>query len=98
MMSSITTSSEGYVTDNVSLTEGPNAWCRIVLNNGVVGPWCWAEKYSDSWYCANLGLCHCMGGIRYHTAFQRVVLGVATQQKVVGPKGVVEKQIGPKQM
>jgi len=76
-----------------------NIWCRIVWNDSSAAPWVFGRTSSSVGICAALCARYCAGSVRGNASFRSAVLGfVAKQPKVIGPKEVVKKQIGPKQM
>jgi hypothetical protein len=64
-------------TGNLSAEHGPNAWCRIVLNDSSAAPWGFNYTYGSAADCAHRCAYYCAYNIRLNTDFRRAVLGVA---------------------
>jgi len=63
-------------TGNPSAEHGPNAWCRVKLNDGRIGSWVFYSTYGSAAACANDCAVVCASYVRRAAAFRSVVFGI----------------------
>ena len=72
---------------------GPNAWCRVKLIDGRLGPWVFAYMNSSDSNCAERCAFNCSSSVHYNSDLRSAVLDFTTTVKADTKKYAPESEL-----
>jgi hypothetical protein len=80
-------------TGNPTKEFGPNAWCRVKLSDGRVGPWVFWRTYNSAANCAVFGAYACCNSVRHGFGISSAVLEFAKANKADAKKSDLKQML-----